>query len=614
MRVERAMGIPLPIDTWLARAIQAYRHGARGPVTMSDGPSGELFRSRAQSHIRSRLADGPYDHYVAVRDRARAAVVPARRGDFAASAAQFAEAETFLAALDLTREPSLLARSWIDQAHAYLEVRRQDWSAARQRLTSAMDADLALETEFGYEIFHIGRVHTLHLWLRAEGESGNRAGAVTLAQAIIDYVHGRRDTLPIGSGWSRERAAAVPDDLKLAMTLRLSSEIGTQVALAGGAEAAEAFSAFTAWRNWEGHPVLGEVHEWGLATEAFLRGDTRGFIERAIGVLADGRRETTLWYATALDVCRVCTAMRSAATRPFVADVRAEVSQWRQLPPDVQAPALFALIERETAGGPANYRPRQAPKRFHAFTVGLPRTGSTSIYTLFANFRSGNEYMERETISRLVQRHTGALPAAAFVDYLKRRDAEADLEMDSASLHHLYLDTLVNEHPDARFIMTVRAPYDWANSYIKMIMSWHQRFTAEGHALPQWMEDYGVMLFGDFSWSWVATPESIRERAEPLADAFLMHWAAANRRTLSLLPADRSLILRTETLSQNTGALARFLGVAPEQLTDQHHSNRHPDRSDLLSGLGRDWVEAKAREYGADVLAATSVDLASASV
>jgi hypothetical protein len=606
------MGVPSTLDSLLAGGILAYRAGAALPVMMSDGPSGELFRSRGQAFIRSRLADDPYDHYVAVRDLARAAVTSARAGDFPESDDRFAEAEALLTSRDLGAETRLLARSWIDQACAYLAVRRRDWHSAKERLTSAMRADLALEDDFGYDIFHIGRVHTLHLWLRAQGEAGDRVGAVTVAQAIVDYVNGRRDTLPVGSGWSRARASAVPDDLKLAMTLRISSEAGTQIALCPPAAAAAAFATFTAWTSWADHPVLAEVHEWARAKDAYLAGDTRLFLERAEAMLAKGRRETTLWYATALDVGRVCAGVRAAATSAFRDDVREDVAAWRQLPADVQSPGLFAVMERGPRADPGiGYAHRPAPKRFHVLTAGLPRTGSTSLYTLFTNFRAGNEFMERETIEKIVERHNGVLTPATFEQYLRRRHAEADLEMDSASFHHLYLDFLVEEYPDARFIMTIRSPYDWANSYIKMVMGWHRRFTAAGDPLPAWMEDYGAMLFGRFSWAWVASPATIAERVEPLADAFVRHWAEANRRTLALLPAGRALVVRTEALSQSRDRIARFAGVAPAQLTDQHHSNAHPDRSDLLCALGRDWVHARARVYGADVLEAAGIELES---
>jgi hypothetical protein len=36
----------------------------------------------------------------------------------------------------------------------------------------------------------------------------------------------------------------------------------------------------------------------------------------------------------------------------------------------------------------------------------------------------------------------------------------------------------------------------------------------------------------------------------------------------------------------------------------------HPDRSDLLKGVGRARIEAMARDCGADVLAAAGIELA----
>jgi len=40
--------------------------------------------------------------------------------------------------------------------------------------------------------------------------------------------------------------------------------------------------------------------------------------------------------------------------------------------------------------------PRSAsdqPKRFRIFTLGLPKTGTTSLATIFENYRSGHEFM-----------------------------------------------------------------------------------------------------------------------------------------------------------------------------------------------------------------------------
>jgi hypothetical protein len=598
------MGVPAPLDTLLVRGICAYRYGRALPVRMSDGPSGALFRDLGQALIRSRLADDQYAHYLAIRDLARAAVTRARNGDIPGAEARFADAEAHLAAVTASDESQLLARSWIDQAYAYLAVRRRDWQTSRDRLDAAMRADLALEEQFGYELFHIGRVHTLHLRARTEAEAGNLAEAIALCQAIADYAMIAAPTLPLGSGWSRERAEAVPEDLRLAMTARICSEAGAVIARADQNAARDLFAAFPAWQGFAAHERLGEIHQWGLAKRAYLDGDTAAFLTQAEPVLAAGRGETTLWYATTLDLCRTLHALRATATSSFREEVRDDVRSWRALPSDVQAPALFGLLAHEQPHDrSAAYHHRTPARRLRLFTVGLPRTGTTSIFTLFEGYRSGNEFMERETITRLVARHTGRISRDEFAAYLDRRDREGGLEVDAASFHHLYFDELLPRYPDARFLCTIRSPYEWANSYVKMVHGWHQKLTAAGEPLPGWMEQYGQMLFGDFSWTWVASHAAIAERVESLADAFLRHWADANRRTLALLPPERSLVIRTEELSARRADIERFAGLAPRTLRGSDHSNVHPDRTDLLAPLGREWVEARARAYGADVLA-----------
>jgi hypothetical protein len=597
------MSAPLPLDTWLVRAICAYRAGRARPVAMSEGPSGALFRSRTQAFIESRLPEDQYRHYAAVRDLSRSAVTFARAQDFARSDAAFAQAEALLADAGRSEEMRLLARSWISQASAYLAVRRKDWQAARDCLTSAMDADLALEETFGYDIFHIGRVHTLHLWLRVEAESGRPGRAIDIARQVAEYVNGDRASLPIGSGWSAARAAAVPPEFRFAMTARIAGEAGAVLARCEQADVKQLLARFPVWRVFAGHGRLSEIHEWGAAKDAFASGDTTAFLERAELMLARGRRETTLWYATALDLCRVLQSLRHDATVSFRDEVRDDASLSKELPEEVQAPVLAALLTREQREDRAAvYRHRLPARRFHVYTVGLPRTGTTSLYTLFQGFRTGNEFMERETIGHCVARHQGTISPEDFAAYLDRRDEEGGLEMDAASFHHLYFDELLARRPAARFIFTIRSPYEWTNSYLRMLHGWHARFTAAGEAPPEWMENYGRMLLGDFSWDWVASKAAIQEQIETLADTFVAHWAQANRRTLARLPMDRSLVIRTEELSSRRADIERFAGLQAGTLTGSDRSNVHPDQSDLLTVLGRPWIDARAALHGADML------------
>jgi hypothetical protein len=609
MTAQGIMSVPLNLNTLIARAIAAYRLGRALPPAMSQGPSGELFRARAQALIEDRLDAHEHACYVNVRDETRRAVGRIESGDLSGARIHFSAIGARLEHLPAGEECQLLCRSWVDQGKAYLHARAQEWEPARRCLASAMASDYALESRFGYTLFHIGRVHVLHLMLRVDAGAGDVEKAIDTAQAIVEYLHGEREELPMGGGWCRGKAAAVPEDLRNAMTARIASEVGTQLALCGAGTAPALLHRFPAWRQLRDHHMLHEIYQWGETKEAFLERDSAGFLERALPMLAVGRRETTLWYAVVLDLCRACTALRPRAGGAFLDEVARDAEQWRSLPAAL-LPGLLCRRLRHNREDVERYAYIHRPptRRFHLINVGLPRCGTSSIYSLFARFRAGNEFMERETITQCVRRSRGELSDRQFMEYIRRRDREGGLEVDSASFNHLYLDILRDEHPRARFLFLVRDPYTWTGSYIRMLRHWLRRFAERGRMPPQWMTDYGSMLLGDFSWdvlSWKRTPG---DQLHSLAEAFVLHWATANRRVLDLLPEERSLVVRTDELSRRAPEIARFCGIPPDALTSQDHTNASEDRFDPLAGLTPGFFDALCARHAADVLSRTEFD------
>jgi hypothetical protein len=160
----------------------------------------------------------------------------------------------------------------------------------------------------------------------------------------------------------------------------------------------------------------------------------------------------------------------------------------------------------------------------------------------------------------------------------------------------------VDAFPEAKFIFTIREPYAWMNSYLKLLLRWKQGFVAKEMEPPQWMADYGRILFGTFSWETFASPDTLQPRLPELVKSFLRHWGEANRRVLALLPRDRSLVIRTHELSSQLDTIAQFVGIPREMLTNEHHTNVSPDEDDLLKGLDVSLFEAYGVRYTCDVL------------
>ena len=396
-----------------------------------------------------------------------------------------------------------LARSWIDQAWAYLDIRRGDSAAAEKRLRLAMDSDTRLELEHGYDLMHIGRINTAHLWLRVQAENGARESALDAANAILAYVNGFGTDLPLGTGWSREGAARIPADLAAAMTYRVVSELGIILGRLDCERTTEALDRLPALERLDPE-IYDEISDWVRMERAWANGRTDGFLEGVVPYLAAGRRETCLWYVALLDLCRTFLALRPSAARLFCDDVveraRDDTGMPRRLGRD---------FERLTGDRPATpWVATVPPRRFHLVCVGLPRSGVVSLFTLFRNFRAANEFAEAETIRKIVDHRKGRLSGEALSAYMARRDRESALEMDAASFLHLVGDILAATNDETRFVLPIRPPDAWFESYLKELLRVYDHARARGKSLPAWQQDYGEILMGRFDWEEIATPEA----------------------------------------------------------------------------------------------------------
>lgn len=255
-------------------------------------------------------------------------------------------------------------------------------------------------------------------------------------------------------------------------------------------------------------------------------------------------------------------------------------------------------------GGSGRVSP--ARRRFQAFYVGLPKTGSTSMASIFRNYRTAHEFLFQETVAATAAYQRSELSREQFIAFLRKRDAVGMLEMDASTFNFAYLDLLIEVFPGTRFIFVIRDCYSWLDSLLDMSL----RFGAE---LPQWMLDFPwpreCVPFKGIT-DPRATYHSAIESAEHLSrvlpqyvGGFLDRWGKGNRRTLSLLPPGRSLVLRTHGLSASLPRLARFLEIPPDTISDQEvWVNRAALRNGLLSKVDRGLVESCCRQYCQDVM------------
>src|ERR1043166_5506594 len=98
-------------------------------------------------------------------------------------------------------------------------------------------------------------------------------------------------------------------------------------------------------------------------------------------------------------------------------------------------------------------------RRFHAYNVGLPKTGTTSVAGIFSNYRTWHEFLFLETGRAVADWVTGVISDEQLKVFLQERDAIGGLEMDSSSYNHNYAHFLAEIFPQARLRLPLPACY-----------------------------------------------------------------------------------------------------------------------------------------------------------
>lgn len=238
--------------------------------------------------------------------------------------------------------------------------------------------------------------------------------------------------------------------------------------------------------------------------------------------------------------------------------------------------------------------------RFQAYVVGLPKTGSTSLATLFGRYRSGHEWQLSTLVGPGLARRRGDLGDEEFLRATGRRLTHPSLEMDSATSHYLYADLLCRRFPRAVFLHTVRDVRSWVSSLLDMVLRKRIGRRMVGIPYSVWESEYlAVMTEGAYD----LDPGNCGDDRSSLAP-LMRTWASHLRTMAALLPPDRSLRIRTRDIPHRLPEIAALVGVPASTLrADLAHANRAPLRFDRFAALYGDDLQAAYDEHCADLMA-----------
>ena len=229
------------------------------------------------------------------------------------------------------------------------------------------------------------------------------------------------------------------------------------------------------------------------------------------------------------------------------------------------------------------------PRRIHVFGVGAPKTGTYSVYRMFANYRAAHEAHPGETLRIIQGKREGALSRKEFRSKLKWRTRRWRLEVEAAHFLIYLVDDLVELYPAAKFICTVRDPTSWLRSIID------QDINKPQERIPVIWRKIHDLAFGSPPVEYPSEEVALGEYKVRSIDQYLSYWAWHNERLLERIPAERRFFIQTGCLSDRVADIAEFVDVSASHL-DGSHSNKASKKHGVLSQIDSDYIRERIRD------------------
>lgn len=235
------------------------------------------------------------------------------------------------------------------------------------------------------------------------------------------------------------------------------------------------------------------------------------------------------------------------------------------------------------------------PRQAHFYCVGTAKSGTHSIAAIFGGqLRVAHEPECEQVIDVILAHAAGRIDRKKLRRYVLERNRRLWLDVDSSQLNVFFLDILVELFPDARFVLAIRNPYSWLDSFIN-----HQLARGGSRKWVQ-MRDF---RFRPDRYTHPPGERILKEKGLYTLDGYLSYWAYHNQTVIDTVPPDRLLIVRTDKISEWAEEIVRFAGVSSSYLVQENaHAFKAEAKLRLLDQVAQEHLEGRVKEYCADLM------------
>ncbi|MEM9487096.1 MAG: sulfotransferase [Cyanobacteria bacterium P01_F01_bin.116] len=239
--------------------------------------------------------------------------------------------------------------------------------------------------------------------------------------------------------------------------------------------------------------------------------------------------------------------------------------------------------------------PASRERRFHAYCLGTPRSGTHSITNMLQqNYAAAHEPHGYYAIYHLLKWTAQKYTYDDIQNLLKWRDKKLSLDLEAAHYLHHVTDILANSFPNAKFILTIRDPLSWLESEIN-------RNYGTRH-LPFWraLENY---RYGRYGAQFTQQDIALEQLGLYPISSYLSYWKDHNQFVLNAVAKEQLLVLETKKIQSSTDQIADFLNVDVRTISlKKSHADRKKKRFRLTEIVDRDYLNQQLETICADFI------------
>ena len=227
-------------------------------------------------------------------------------------------------------------------------------------------------------------------------------------------------------------------------------------------------------------------------------------------------------------------------------------------------------------------------RKCRLYGVGLDKTGTTSVAGMFnRTVVTRHEPMQSEMQQAMLDLRKGRIGRADLRALVLRRDKEYCADVNSAGINARFVDILLEEFPDALFLLTMRDPYSWLDSFFNRKVN-----------LVTLQERKRRYLNRELELKHPPEEQSLKAEGMSTLDHRLAQWNQRNQTVLSTVPEHRLLIVKTRDITKRAYEIADFAGLPRSSIRlSRSYQNQASRKHHLLDRIDRKYLDMKVQEH-----------------